>query len=283
MSLEDKVRGFIGNPVPLWETELESELTFYKWKQLTQLGIINEDAYTTERIWLNNPALEPSEKILIAENDGKKLYLEKSSVHLKSFYQEQGLESLNEKELESNSALDKLNSALAILRVIKPAYTCIINLVRTIQVLRNDDPEVDLSYSHPKIPFSIFVSVCEDDLEISNLRVAESVLHEAMHLKLTLIEEIFPLVKKDLSERVYSPWKKEERPILGVLHGLFVFKTINEFYRCIINDFKRNDVKNFINKRLEETYLEISSLSNFHKNSALSEIGRSLALKLTQY
>ena len=50
MSLEDKVRGFIGNPVPLWETELESELTFYKWKQLTQLGIINEDAYTTERI-----------------------------------------------------------------------------------------------------------------------------------------------------------------------------------------------------------------------------------------
>ncbi|MEJ7684092.1 MAG: hypothetical protein WKG06_40815 [Segetibacter sp.] len=102
---------------------------------------------------------------------------------MQSFYDEHGLELLTENEIEADGALWKLKKAISILRLIEPAYNCITDLIRSIQILRQPDVEIDLSYSHPQIPFSIFLSVCDDDSIVSSLRVAESILHEAMHLK----------------------------------------------------------------------------------------------------
>jgi HEXXH motif-containing protein len=87
------------------------------------------------------------------------------------------------------------------------------------------EPEYDISYSSPAIPFSIFVSVPRADERNAVVRLAEAIIHEAMHLQLTLIEAIVPLISGSPTT-AFSPWKHEDRPIQGVLHGLYVFGVI---------------------------------------------------------
>jgi hypothetical protein len=87
--------------------------------------------------------------------------------------------------------------------------------------------EYDISHSQPDLPFSAFISVPQPAERSASIRVAESLLHESMHLQLTLIDLIEPLAL-DSGRLGYSPWKRESRPIIGLLHGLYVFAVIHE-------------------------------------------------------
>lgn len=99
-------------------------------------------------------------------------------------------------------------------------------LVRSIHVLRAPRDH-DVSHSTPAIPFSAFVSVPRVDERDAALRLAESLVHEAMHLQLTLVDRTDALVI-DRRRRAYSPWKEDSRPLEGLLHGLYVFAVIHQ-------------------------------------------------------
>lgn len=99
----------------------------------------------------------------------------------------------------------------------------VVKSIHPIQALRDHD----VSHSTPELPFSIFVSIPEKGERDESLRVVESLIHESMHLQLTLIESIEPLIVDDHS-RGYSPWKNEVRPVTGLLHGLYVFAVIRQ-------------------------------------------------------
>ncbi len=279
MELATEICKFIEHPFPLWETTLTHQLLRHKWRELEKKGFQSFDDYSTARFWLGDSASGIGKKKEIVESN---LCVEMPSFQLQSFYDEHGLELLTENEIEADGALLKLNKAISILRLIEPAYDCITDLVRSIHLLRQPNVEIDLSYSHPQIPFSIFVSVCEDDSTISNLRVAESILHEAMHLKLTLIENIVPLIKPNTNSLYYSPWRDEHRPTRGVLHGLFVFKVIKDFYKLLLTeDLVSSDQENdFVKYRVEAIHYELQLLTDFPKSEGLTHFGKELARKL---
>jgi HEXXH motif-containing protein len=277
MELATQIHKFIEYPFPLWETNLTKLLIQHKWSDLQKHGLDGPVDYSTPRVWLKNPVIEQSKRIAVANNN---TFLEMPSFYLlKSFYDEHGLEPLTEKEIEANAVLQKLGGAMSILKYLKSACDCITILVHSIQVLQQPVAEIDVSYSHPEIPFSIFLSVCEDESTISNLRVAESILHEAMHLKLTLIENIVSLVKSD-NNLYYSPWRDEERPVRGVLHGLFVFRAIYKFYSELNKSDKLGNVGNYFNLRKEQLENEISSLKGFPQSLGLTDYGAILATNL---
>jgi HEXXH motif-containing protein len=146
---------------------------------------------------------------------------------------------------------------------VRPVLDDVLTLVRSIQVLQSEDDEIDVSYSHPGIAFSIFVSLCKDISPLSDLRVAESILHEAMHLKLTLIEKIVPLVKVDTGNRYYSPWREELRPARGVLHGMFVFRTILDFFRGL-GVPEGEGIAGYLTFRKEQIIHELRQLRGFY-------------------
>ena len=80
------------------------------------------------------------------------------------------------------------------------------------------EPGYDISHSQPRWRSRIFVSFPERDDEVGALRLAESVVHEAMHLHLTNEEARTPLVAKSL-EHSYSPWRGTARAVGGVGHA----------------------------------------------------------------
>jgi len=280
MGLVDIVHNYIKQPFPLWECDVTNALVQNKWIDLRKRDLSNLNDYSTARSI--NYAVPLGNRYPISANlENETMYLETSSLeYLQGFYDEHGLSPFSDQEIESNAILPKLKSAMAMIDLVKPAHICITKLVRSIQVLKQEDPEIDVSYSHPKIPFSIFVSVCHDSSPLSSLRVAESILHEAMHLKLTLLENVVILVKPNTRNLFYSPWRIEKRPAQGILHGLFVFRAILAFYNDLEKILDPKIVASYINNRKEQITNEFVELKNFPLCPDLTLYGAILAKNL---
>ena len=130
-----------------------------------------------------------------------------------------------------------------------------------------------MSHSEPTIPFSIFVSAPRPAEKDPVIRLAESLIHEAMHLQLTLVENVLPLVSTE--GQGYSPWQGRPRPARGLLHGLYVFTVILHFMDLVA--VARPDLAAKARQRRVEIEEEVAVLEDF--SGYLTEAGRALRAK----
>lgn len=127
---------------------------------------------------------------------------------------------------ESERAVASLQHAADILLSVDSLAGTVGHLIEVVHLLDAPDGH-DVSHSTPALPFSVFISVPRQNESDGAIRVAESLLHEAMHLQLTLLEAESSLTSSPELD-AYSPWKREARPVLGILHGLYVFAVVHE-------------------------------------------------------
>lgn len=276
--LGDDIRQFLKLPIPVWETVLTDLLVERKYKALTETCGGSRQGYTTISAFSGKPA-DPTAKKWLIGVENSSVYIEHPSEMLKSFYDDHGLKPLSTKRLLQEKAPSKLTNAFEVLGLVPYCASGATALVNCIQVIESDQPDYDTSYSHPDIPFTIFVSVCETQSMIANMRVAENILHEAMHLKLTLIEEILPMVQPSCKDTFYSPWREEHRPLRGVLHGLFVFRAIIDFYRAAMPSLAVPENSDFAAWRIESIDAELRQIKDFG-SSALTKDGAILTASL---
>ena len=138
---------------------------------------------------------------------------------------EKGLNLYEFDELRGSSCLQTLSEALTLLAQVASLGKSIQMLVKSIHLLRQDEPTIDTSFSEPRLPFSIFVSVPPCRIENDAIRVSEAIVHEAMHLQLSLAERQVPLIGKS-GIATFSPWRGEVRDASGLLHALYVFRVV---------------------------------------------------------
>ena len=86
----------------------------------------------------------------------------------------------------------------------------------------------NLSYSD--LPGALICSAAANPYEL-----AETLIHEFHHNRLFCIEEISPILlpadpADELPTAYYSPWRNDPRPLRGVLHALYVFTPVCEFW-----------------------------------------------------
>lgn len=153
-------------------------------------------------------------------------------------------------------------------------------LVRSVHVVASPGTGYDLSHSEPNIPFSVFVSVPNGE-QHGELRLAESMLHEAMHLQLTLIERHI-LIAEATTELVYSPWKGCPRPVGGVLHGLYVFSAIQDWLIDLAARQLEPADSVYADRRLGEIGQETEQVSELRDAEGLTNFGRMFAAWLTE-
>lgn len=132
-------------------------------------------------------------------------------------------------EILGTHVSDFVVEALGILGGVPTLLPTVCSLIAALHLIDSQDDEIDISFSEPGLPFSAFVSVPGPHAVVGALRVAEAILHEAMHLQLTLAEAIVPLLKAPSGKKFYSPWRNEYRTAQGVLHALYVFRVIDTF------------------------------------------------------
>lgn len=61
-------------------------------------------------------------------------------------------------------------------------------------------------------------------------QLAMTLVHEFQHSKLNAVNHLVPLVEQDFALNNYSPWRDDPRPIMGLLHGLYAFTAVAEFW-----------------------------------------------------
>lgn len=153
------------------------------------------------------------------------------------------------------SSLDGLGRAFTLLQQVPSLAAAVSVLAKSIHILEVSEPGFDVSFSEPSIPFSVFLNISEG--RFADLRTAEALVHEAMHLQLSLIERLAPVATVDQGLH-YSPWKRSQRPVAGLMHALYVFRVIDQWLLHIPKT--SDEAKEYATKRRQEIGSEIEQL-----------------------
>lgn len=267
----------------MWFPHLTYDLVQSGLQKLYNETEITEAKYGTARVMLKDAnAAQLIEEVIFTRNDFEETknetIVERLPATIIQLYKESGVDFYTKKELSSNTEItDCLRQSFQTIRYIPSLFTTVHYLVKSIHLIEPENNEYDVSFSEPHVPFSIFVSVPRKNGVINTLRVAEAIVHEAMHLQLTLIETIIPLVTT-YEKKFYSPWKTEYRSVSGVLHALFVFKVLQAFFLKLLNFYLFSpEPKNYLYERLSLIARQIDQIKEFANCSALTSQGKILA------
>ena len=155
------------------------------------------------------------------------------------------------------------------------------HLVRCVHLLKAPSPELDCSYSRPDLPFSVFLSVPEHGTRAKIERVTEALVHETMHLQLSLVERRIPLVELGRAETVaFSPWRDSERNVPGVLHALYVFVVVQTLWQRAAQRTPCGLDREFADARVRAIRDEVARTRHLAASHGLSREGRQLVGQL---
>jgi HEXXH motif-containing protein len=172
-------------------------------------------------------------------------------------------------------SLDGLGRALPLLQQVPSLAATFGALAKSIHILEASEPGFDVSYSDPSIPFSVFLNISEG--RFADLRTAEALVHEAMHLQLSLIERLVPIAKVNQGLH-YSPWKLSQRPVAGLMHALYVFRVIDQWLDHLPKISE--ETKDYAEKRRKEIKEEIEQLASASFVPHLTVEGQQLLSRL---
>ena len=271
------LRDWCQRPSVLWDIKTTELVVHREWNILRRKFFWDFDDYSSAGIVLTQPEISGDKKPILPESRKPQIFLESPSGSINEFYNQNGLEFDTQNTPERK---DKVVDALELLNNTPELMNSICLLVRTIGILKSNNRDSDVSYSHPKLPFSIFISLCDDRNPISAARVAESILHEAMHLKLSLLQKAVELLSSEKDIYFFAPWRQEMRPANGVLHGIFVFRAIFDYFLKIIETSSNRDIRDHAQKRVDDIRRDMSEVQNFYNSDALSPLGKQFAKSL---
>ena len=187
-----------------------------------------------------------------------------------------GLEFASEADLSDMDFRQTLVSSLDFIGMDHTLMGAVAGLCRSLHVLIASGRNFDVSYSDPSLPLSVFVS-CPLPAERNRVeRLAENVVHEALHLQLSLVECVQPLVIDGPDdEPVFSPWKDEWRTVRGLVHAVYVFGNLRSFWKGVAP--KRPEFSSFAQARIQTIDSEMAGAAHLVSNRSLTTAGRRLA------
>ena len=223
-------------------------------EQLAPIGL-SLSTYGTRRFLARDPA---APRIVVAQleiPDGRSLLIEDLCPEIYDDY-ENG-EPLVSTQNYAPPIADNIAAALVVLRALPSLESAVLALIHSVHLLHIDDECRDVSHSDPDIPLSVFISVPSRATPDAALRVLESLVHEAMHLQLSLIERVTVLTPPT-RQRLPSPWRAEPRPPNGLLHGGYVFTVIARAYSLLLSTRHLTAAsRSYVSRRLSTIMTEL--------------------------
>ena len=202
--------------------------------------------------------------------------VERLSPALAARWQSVGLQFASETDLSDMEFRRTLVSSLEFIGMDLPLEGTVAGLCRSLHVLIASGRGFDVSYSDPSLPLSVFVS-CPLPGERDRVeRLAENIVHEALHLQLSLVERVEPLVIDGPDEApVFSPWKDEWRTVQGLLHAVYVFGNLRSLWKGVAAE--RSESSSFAQARIRTIDSEMIGAAHLVESRSLTAAGRRLA------
>lgn len=270
----------------LWLPHLTYDLMQNGLQKLYDETEIAEADYGTAAVILKDAnAQRLIEGAIFTRNDlgeiKNETFIEMLPANIIEEYKESGVNFYTREELRINNEITNcLRDAFEIIRHVPSLFSTVRHLVKSIHLIKPEDNEYDVSFSEPHIPFSVFVSIPQRNDSITVLRVTEAITHEAMHLQLTFIEKIVPLVIES-GNFYFSPWKSEFRNIVGILHALYVFRVIYNFNGQLARCLSSEKCKWYLTERQNLISQEVTKVNKMDLFPDLTQIGKAFVSRLT--
>lgn len=263
---------------PPWLPRLTSTLADIGWDALRRDVGLTAGTYGTARVLAGD--IEAPRKFVSylrvcqgRDEDLEAIPIEVFSGEFSRPYEEGGVHFYTAEEIIRTEALKCLEDAVGVLMLAPTLLNTIAALVKSLHVIRPESDDHDVSFSEPHIPFSIFVSAPRESSSAGALRVAEAIVHEAMHLQLTLIERCIPLVEP-VGGKYFSPWRDEYRTSQGVLHALYVFSVIDAWLNGLAkSDYCPDAAAVYARERRAELSNQFEVINSFGSCPELTAVG----------
>jgi len=259
--------------LPPFAGSLPTSLRVIGERALIRSRSLTRFSYSTERLLAGKAGRRNSTLRRIRAQNGLVLELEAVSDAVECYSKQHELALAN--NLEAGAASAIVQEALN--EVLQPHYClclAVSELVWRCHVIVAKEADYDVSFSDPEIPFTIFISVPTQNDRSSLLRVAENIVHETMHLQLSLFERCCPLIDTASAWTLYSPWKHEPRPAQGILHGLYVFHVLHWLWQRTAESMQNDSDHSFALRRICDIEREISAVRAIEDSAALTPAGK---------
>jgi hypothetical protein len=258
--------------LPPFEGSLPAALRLHGERELLEFHSLTRESYSTGGFLSGASSNHDDILRTISVGDGLPLHFEAGSLEVTRYCEHHALRLASKADIPS--AIDLVQTALTeVIQPIHILWIAVSELVWRCHIIRAQDDDYDVSFSDPSIPFSVFISAPISTDRRSILRVAESLVHETMHLQLTLFETSCPLIDTTSAWSMYSPWKQRARPAQGVLHGLYVFYVLRWMWQQISLTTRDGLEQGVALNRIIEISEEISSVRALMDSPALTESG----------
>ena len=111
--------------------------------------------------------------------------------------------------------------------------------------------------------------------------MTEALVHETMHLQLSLVERRIRLVEPACAEAVaFSPWRGSERNVRGVMHALYVFVVVRTLWQRAARKTPCGLETGFAEERVRAIREEVVGARHLGGSPGLSQEGRQLVRRL---
>lgn len=149
----------------------------------------------------------------------------------RSLFENDYIHELTGNECEIGSYVSNLKKALQLIeKASADKFFHIISSIQFIVPVKYTTKDTHRSFSSSLLPDVLFMSENADPLEL-----AEAVVHESGHNYLNQVMSTTALFTgKEGAALFYSPWRKDPRPLTGLLHAIFVFTEVCTFYRLLL-------------------------------------------------
>ncbi|NUS43480.1 MAG: hypothetical protein HOQ24_07320 [Mycobacteriaceae bacterium] len=98
--------------------------------------------------------------------------------------------------------------------------------LRMVVPLTGKPEKVGQSWTSPTGFGAIYATAPADVCNLTN-----TLIHEFQHNKFSLLVDQAQLFEPDATARFYAPWRVDPRPIYGIMHGIYAFFGVTDFWR----------------------------------------------------
>ena len=268
-----------------WLPTLAPDLVAAGWHELERDLRLTRDSYGTTRVLSRDP--EETRRLVVSLDAPSSYGVKHDSIQIEVLpeditqqWSNPGFRFFKAQEIQCDGVTGRVEEAIKLLAGVPTMLATVCSLTRSLHLLDTTDYQVDVSFSEPKMPFSVFVSVPGPGVQDGIFRVAEAMIHEAMHLQLTLTEGFVPLVEP--TEGTYfSPWRNEYRTPGGVLHALYVFRVIDAFFEAVLtNGPDSESLRCHAFKRRAEITQQIELIRDFRECPSLTDAGTAFVSRM---
>lgn len=270
-----------------WLPGIVNGLARRKWDYLARRNGIKQGHYTTSSFLTGSAAKQSriAAKIALPDAFGTIAPVLLEDLHPCDAYDDIGLKLASLQDpAQAAAAACRLARAFDVVAEVPSLADSVGKVLAVVHVLDTAEPDTDVSFSDPAVPFSAFVGVPETAGRVASLRLAEGLVHEVMHLQLTLLEGEFPLMVGN-AERHWSPWQQTMRPTQGVLHGYYVFRVLSAFMATLLYEAEpASEAARHLSARFHDIAEETeSAVATLRGSAELTPLGREFLDALSGY